>query len=109
MKLLQKLQSIGYLRTLNIYTYTIYTKDNKNNVTRHKYKIRKSSDKLLVLGFLKKKKAGVWAGPEDINFGNYRVRFQIHEKKKYCIMVLALGTGTKGESILGPTPTAMGV
>ena len=28
------------------------------------------------------------------------------KKKEYCIMVLALGTGTKGESILGPTPTA---
>ena len=56
MKLLQKLQSIGYLRTLDINTYTMYTKDNKNNVTRHKYKLRKNSDKLLVLGFLEKKK-----------------------------------------------------
>ena len=64
------------MRTLDVYTYTIYTKDNKNNVTRHKYKLRKNSDKLLVLGFLKKKKAGVWAGPEGISLGNYRVRFQ---------------------------------
>ena len=49
-----------------------------------------------------RKKDGVWAGPEGINLGNYRVRFQIEEKKKeYCIMVLALGIGTKGESTLG--------
>ena len=67
MKLWQKLQSIGYLRTMDLHTFTIYTKDNKNNVTRQKYKLRKNSDKLLVLGFLKKKKAGVWAGPEGIN------------------------------------------
>ena len=77
MKLLQKLQSIGYLRTLDINTYTICTKDNKTNVTRHKYKLRKNSVKWRVLGFLEKKKAGVWAGPEGISLGKYRVRFQI--------------------------------